>query len=38
MEYGNDMRKKFLLHPSLVAINHGSYGAVPRIIQEERLR
>ena len=34
---GKEMKKKFLLEDETVFVNHGSYGAVPRVVQAERV-
>jgi len=35
--FGKEMRKEFLLDSATVFVNHGSYGAVPRVVQAERV-
>lgn len=36
-EYGSSMRSKFLLDPNIVPLNHGAFGAVPKVVFEAYL-
>lgn len=37
-EFGNEIRKEFMLRPNSVFLNHGSYGSMPRCVHERQVR
>lgn len=37
-EFGEDIRKEFMLREKSVFLNHGSYGSMPRCVHEKQVR